>query len=235
MSLRVLKLLTMFFLVIFLAAFSIVRNGERTIDFDSINYLDSKFKFISVESVDKLLKQSDSISLKLMKRNLNLGSLERIINKNAFIYSAEVSLSLDNEIGIKIIEKEPVFRVLKDKYYIDSSGDKMPLSKNYSERIPLILKDIDSTKLISLGMLGDYFKNDNFLNGHIIGLEIINNEFIFHVNNFSYLVKMKDLNQYKNRFKNYKAFYKSALNDSILDKASSINLNFKNQVIVQKK
>jgi len=235
MSLRVLKLLTMFFLVIFLAAFSIVRNGERTIDFNSINYLDSKFKFISVESVDKLLKQSDSISLKLMKRNLNLGSLERIINKNAFIYSAEVSLSLDNEIGIKIIEKEPVFRVLKDKYYIDSSGDKMPLSKNYSERIPLILKDIDSTKLISLGMLGDYFKNDNFLNGHIIGLEIINNEFIFHVNNFSYLVKMKDLNQYKNRFKNYKAFYKSALNDSILDKASSINLNFKNQVIVQKK
>jgi len=227
--------LTMFFLVIFLAAFSIVRNGERTIDFNSINYLDSKFKFISVESVDKLLKQSDSISLKLMKRNLNLGSLERIINKNAFIYSAEVSLSLDNEIGIKIIEKEPVFRVLKDKYYIDSSGDKMPLSKNYSERIPLILKDIDSTKLISLGMLGDYFKNDNFLNGHIIGLEIINNEFIFHVNNFSYLVKMKDLNQYKNRFKNYKAFYKSALNDSILDKASSINLNFKNQVIVQKK
>ena len=235
MSLRVLKLLTMFFLVIFLAAFSIVRNGERTIDFNSINYLDSKFKFISVESVDKLLKQSDSISLKLMKRNLNLGSLERIINKNAFIYSAEVSLSLDNEIGIKIIEKEPVFRVLKDKYYIDSSGDKMPLSKNYSERIPLILKDIDSTKLISLGMLGDYFKNDNFLNGHIIGLEIINNEFIFHVNNFSYLVKMKDLNQYKNRFKNYKAFYKSALNDSILDKASSINLNFRNQVIVQKK
>ena len=227
--------MTMFFLVIFLAAFSIIRNGERTIDFDSINYLDSKFKFISVESVDKLLKQSDSISLKLMKRNLNLGSLERIINKNAFIYSAEVSLSLDNEIGIKIIEKEPVFRVLKDKYYIDSSGDKMPLSKNYSERIPLILKDIDSTKLISLGMLGDYFKNDNFLNGHIIGLEIINNEFIFHVNNFSYLVKMKDLNQYKNRFKNYKAFYKSALNDSILDKASSINLNFKNQVIVQKK
>ena len=235
MRLRVLKLLTMFFLVIFLAAFSIVRNGERTIDFDSINYLDSKFKFISVESVDKLLKQSDSISLKLMKRNLNLGSLERIINKNAFIYSAEVSLSLDSEIGIKIIEKEPVFRVLKDKYYIDSSGDKMPLSKNYSERIPLILKDIDSTKLISLGMLGDYFKNDNFLNGHIIGLEIINNEFIFHVNNFSYLVKMKDLNQYKNRFKNYKAFYKSALNDSILDKASSINLNFRNQVIVQKK
>jgi hypothetical protein len=46
---------------------------------------------------------------------------------------------------------------------------------------------------------------------------------------------MKDLNQYKNRFKNYKAFYKSALNDSILDKASSINLNFRNQVIVQKK
>ena len=235
MKLRVFKLLIMFFLVIFLTAFSMVKNGERKIDFNSINYLDSNFKFISEESVNKLLKQSDSISLKLIKRDLNLKSLERIINENAFIDSAEVSLRLDGQIGVEIVEKEPVFRVLNGNYYVDLNGNKMPLSKNYSQRVPLIMSKVDSAELEDLGLLGTYFKKDNFLNDHIIGLEIINDEYIFHINNFSYLIKMKDLNGYKNKFNNYKIFHKAVLNDSILEKISSINLNFKNQVIVQKK
>ena len=235
MKLRVFKLLIMFFLVIFLTAFSMVKNGERKIDFNSINYLDSNFKFISEESVNKLLKQSDSISLKLIKRDLNLKSLERIINENAFIDSAEISLRLDGQIGVEIVEKEPVFRVLNGNYYVDLNGNKMPLSKNYSQRVPLIMSKVDSAKLEDLGLLGTYFKKDNFLNDHIIGLEIIKDEYIFHINNFSYLIKMKDLNGYKNKFNNYKIFHKAVLNDSILEKISSINLNFKNQVIVQKK
>ena len=43
MKFRVLKLLIMLFLITFLMAFSIVRNGDREIDFSNINYLDSKF------------------------------------------------------------------------------------------------------------------------------------------------------------------------------------------------
>lgn len=235
MKFRVLKLLIMLFLITFLMAFSIVRNGDREIDFSNINYLDSKFKFISVESVDKMLKQSDSISLKLVKRDLNLKVIEKLINKNSFISSADVSLELNGELGIRIVEKEPVFRVLDDDYYIDLSGSIMPLSENYSERIPLILSEVDSTELKSLGLLGNYFKNDTFLSNHITGLEIIDNEFLFHVNSFKYLIKMKDLSDFKSRFNNYKVFYKTVINDSVLVKLKSINLNFKNQVIVQKR
>lgn len=235
MKFRVLKLLIILFLITFLMAFSIVRNGDREIDFSNINYLDSKFKFISVESVDKMLKQSDSISLKLVKRDLNLKVIEKLINKNSFISSADVSLELNGELGVRIVEKEPVFRVLDDDYYIDLSGSIMPLSENYSERIPLILSEVDSTELKSLGLLGNYFKNDTFLSNHITGLEIIDNEFLFHVNSFKYLIKMKDLSDFKSRFNNYKVFYKTVINDSVLVKLKSINLNFKNQVIVQKR
>jgi len=216
-------------------AFSIVRNGDREIDFSNINYLDSKFKFISIESVDKMLKQSDSIALKLVKRDLNLKGIEKIIIKNSFINSTDVSLELNGELGVRIVEKEPVFRVLNDDYYIDLSGSIMPLSENYSERIPLILSEVDSTELKSLGMLGNYFKNDIFFSNHITGLEIIDNGFLFHVNNFKYLIKMKDLSDFKSRFNNYKVFYKTVINDSVLVKLKSINLNFKNQVIVQKR
>ena len=235
MNLRVLKLLIMLFLVIFLTAFSTFKNGERKIDLNTINYLDSNFNFVSVESVNKLLKQSDSNSSNLLKRNLNLKKIEEEINQNEYIDFAEVSMNLAGEIGVKIVEIKPVFRVLNDKYYIDKNGNTMPLSNLYSEQIPLIISSVNSSDYKRLGSLGSYLKNDVFLNEHITGLEIIDNKLFFHVKNFSYVIKMNGFNKYKTRLNNYKAFYKSVKNDSILNDLSSINLNFKSQVIVEKK
>ncbi len=235
MNFRILKILIMLFLVTGLTAFSIIKNGDRNININKINYMDSDPIFISVESVNNLLKQSDSNSSTLLKRNLNLRKIEELINDNAFIDFAEVSMDLVGEIGVKIIEKKPVFRVLNGEYYIDTNGRKMPLSNLFSERIPLIISDVNSSDYVSLGSLGSFLINDDFLNAHITGLEIIDNNLFFHVRNFSYVIKMKGFNQYKIRLNNYKVFYRSVINDSVLRDLSSINLNFNSQVIVEKK
>ena len=235
MNFRILKILIMLFLVTGLTAFSIIKNGDRNININKINYMDSDPIFISVESVNNLLKQSDSNSSALLKRNLNLRKIEELINDNAFIDFAEVSMDLVGEIGVKIIEKKPVFRVLNGEYYIDTNGRKMPLSNLFSERIPLIISDVNSSDYVSLGSLGSFLINDDFLNAHITGLEIIDNNLFFHVRNFSYVITMKGFNQYKIRLNNYKVFYRSVINDSVLRDLSSINLNFNSQVIVEKK
>ncbi len=235
MNFRILKILIMLFLVTGLTAFSIIKNGDRNININKINYMDSDPIFISVESVNNLLKQSDSNSSTLLKRNLNLRKIEELINDNAFIDFAEVSMDLVGEIGVKIIEKKPVFRVLNGEYYIDTNGRKMPLSNLFSERIPLIISDVNSSDYVSLGSLGSFLINDDFLNAHITGLEIIDNNLFFHVRNFSYVITMKGFNQYKIRLNNYKVFYRSVINDSVLRDLSSINLNFNSQVIVEKK
>lgn len=235
MNFRTLKILIMLFLVTGLTAFSIVKNGDRNINFNKINFIDSDLKFISIESVNKLLKQTDSNSSPLLKRDLNLKKIEETINDNGFIDSAEVSMDLVGEIGVRIVEKKPVFRVLNGKFYIDSNGNKMPLSNLFSERIPLIISKVNSSDYVNLGLLGVFLKNDDFLNTHIIGLDIIDNELFFHVRNFTYVIKMKGFNKYETRLNNYKVFYKSAINDNILKDLSLINLNFKSQVIVEKK
>ena len=111
----------------------------------------------------------------------------------------------------------------------------MPLSNLFSERIPLIISKVNSSDYVNLGSLGVFLKNDDFLNTHIIGLDIIDNELFFHVRNFTYVIKMKGFNKYETRLNNYKVFYKSAINDNILKDLSLINLNFKSQVIVEKK
>ena len=235
MNFRILKILIMLFLVTGLTAFSIIKNGDRNININKINYMDSDPIFISVESVNNLLKQSDSNSSALLKRNLNLRKIEDLINDNAFIDFAEVSMNLVGEIGVKIVEKKPVFRVLNGKYYIDTNGKKMPLSNLFSEHTPLIISDVNSSDYVSLGSLGSFLKNDDFLNSHITGLEIIDNNLSFHVRNFSYVIKIKGFNQYKIRLTNYKVFYRAVINDSVLRDISSINLNYNNQVIVEKK
>ena len=88
--------------------------------------------------------------------------IEETINDNGFIDSAEVSMDLVGEIGVKIVEKKPVFRVLNGKFYIDSNGNKMPLSNLFSERIPLIISKVKSSDYINLGSLGVFLKNDDF-------------------------------------------------------------------------
>ena len=229
------KILIIMLLVGLLTAFSFVKNENRNIDFENINFIDSDLKFISLDSVNKLLKQSDLLSNKFLKSDLNLKEIEQKILDNTFIYSAEVSLGLDGQLGIIIKEKNPVFRVLNDNYYIDSDGNKMSLSNLFSERIPLLLNKVDSSYFNKLGLLGEYIKNDMFLSKHIIALTQFEEDLNFYVNGYSYVLKIKKFDNYKTKLKNYENFFRSVYNEGLLDGLSSINLNFKNQVIVQKK
>ena len=71
------KILIIMLLVGFLTAFSFVKNENRNIDFENINFIDSDLKFISLDSVNKLLKQSDLLSNKFLKSDLNLKEIEQ--------------------------------------------------------------------------------------------------------------------------------------------------------------
>ncbi|MGY8945685.1 MAG: cell division protein FtsQ/DivIB [Flavobacteriales bacterium] len=228
------KILILILLVGFLTAFSFVKNENRNIDFEHVNFINSDLKFISLDSVNKMLKQSDLLSNEFLKSDLNLKDIEKKILDNAFINFAEVSLGLDGQLGITLKEKDPVFRVLNGNYYIDSEGNKMPLSNIFSQRIPLVLSNVDSAYFNKLGLIGNYVKNSMFLSKHISALKFVEKNLVFYVNGFSYSIKIKGFDNYKSKFKNYEIFFKSVYNEGLLDSINSINLNFKNQVIVQK-
>ena len=235
MNFNSLKILFLVLIFTGLSAFSIVKNGNRNVNLKNVNLIETNLKFTSEELVNKLLKQSASNNSSLQKRNLNLNLLENLIEKDSFIKSAEIFLYIDGKIGIKIVEKNPVFRVLKDNYYIDSSGNTMPVSSIFSKETPLIISNVIKRDLNNLGTIGNFLENDVFLNEHISGLEIYSDSLIFHVKGHDYKINMKGFKNYRERFTNYKAFYKSTYNDNILSFIKSINLNFHNQVVVQKK
>jgi cell division protein FtsQ len=197
--------------------------------------LDTDFKFISKDSVNKLLTQSKLISNEILKSNLNLKEIERVILSNEYVSSVEVSISIEGKVGVNIIEKNPVFRVLNEEYYIDSNGKKMPLSKNFSEICPMILSDVDSIDFIMFGDLGLFLKNDKFLSNHIAGLTKSNNKLIFNVDGFKYNLNLIGDTNYVSKLKKYEVFFNTVYSSGLLDSLKSVNLDFKNQVIIQRK
>ena len=46
---------------------------------------------------------------------------------------------------------------------------------------------------------------------------------------------MSGFKEYDSKFKNYESFFLKVYSSGLLDSLSSINLNFKNQVIIQRK
>jgi cell division protein FtsQ len=229
------KILILMLLVGFLTAFSFIKNDSRNINIESINFINSDLKFISLDSVNKMLKQSDLLSNNILKSDLNLKEIEKIILDNVFINFAEVSLNLNGQLGIILKEKDPVFRVLNGNYYIDSKGNKMPISNIFSKRVPLLLNNVDPTNFNDLSLLGNYVKKNVFLSKHISAVELVENDLFFYVKGFPYSIKIKGFDDYKSKFKNYEFFFRSVYNEGLLDSIKSINLNFKNQIILQKK
>lgn len=235
MNLNILKMSFLLLSVCLLTLFSFNKNQSRIIDFVDLTYVNTDFKFISKDSVNKLLTQSKLFSNEILKSNLNLEEFERIILSNEYVSSAEVSISIDGKLGVNIKEKNPVFRVLNEKYYVDADGKKMPLSKNFSETCPMILSIVDSIDLKMFGDLGIYIKNHKFLSNHIAGLTKSNNKLIFNIDGFQYNLNLISDGNYVSKFKNYEAFFNTVYSSGLLDSLKSVNLDFKNQVIIQRK
>ena len=87
MNLNMLKMTFLVLSVSLLTWFSFNKNQNRSIKFSDLSYLDTDFKFISKDSVNKLLTQSKLISNEILKSNLNLKEIERVILSNEYVSS----------------------------------------------------------------------------------------------------------------------------------------------------
>ena len=233
MNFRVFKFSLMIVLVIFLTAFSHFRQSKSHIDLKNIKLIESEFKFISKDSVNKLLKQINSNLSTHLKRDLNLKLYENTLDNNDLIKKANVSIDLENTLQVSLVERDPVFRILNKNFYVDDKGTIMPLSKTFSEKTPIVLGYVKAEDYKKLGVIGSFIKRDSFFNNHISGLKMNHNFLFFYVKNYSYKLKMRFSKNFEKKFLKYKVFYKS-VNDSILRNINEINLIFNNQVVVEK-
>lgn len=223
--------------LVFLFSFSNMRNNNRILSENCVvEFLNDNTHFITRSTVNKLLIQNRDSASVVTKDNLVLSKVEESLNAHKMVQHADVYVSINGEVGAKVRQRTPIARVVgEQEYYIDSYGEKMPLSPVYSARVPLITGNHVDKTWPSLYKLTKYIYEDDFLKKTITGIRLQDQHFELELREEDFTLFIANVNKLDLKFNNFKAFYQKGRNDKTLGNYKTVNLSFDNQVVCTKK
>ncbi|MFE3846609.1 cell division protein FtsQ/DivIB [Flavobacterium sp. LB3P45] len=231
------RLVLMFALVIFLFSFTSNRNANRKLIKSTVIFVGDVSPFVRHETVNKLLIENKKDASSIQKVNLDLNKLEKMLDAQEMIEKSDVFVSIDGVLKAVVKQKTPIARVFDQggSFYIDYKGNRMPLSANFTARVPLVLGGINKKNNEDLTDLFRIIYDDAFLKKNIIGIQIMPNGSLIMLNrNFDYQIDFGRMINVERKFKNYKAFFQKVVMDSTLYKYKKIDLRFTEQVVCTK-
>lgn len=159
------RLLLMFGLVIFLFSFTSNRNENRKLTKTKVVFVGENPSFLKQETVNKLLIENNADASAIRKDKLDLNKLENAVSSNQMVEKSEVFVTIDGVLKAVVKQKTPIARVFDGKrsFYIDYKGNTMPLSANFTARVPLVLGVIRKQNSEALAELFRKIYDDEFL------------------------------------------------------------------------
>ena len=219
-----------------LYAFSGHRSDSRTVEGITLKFTGENNLYLTQSMVNKLLIQNYGIIKNMPKEKLDLDTIEKAIEANEMVKSAQVYLTISGELTSNIVQRQPIGRVEGiTKFYLDEEGKNMPLSSNHSARVPIITGNITGKSLEDVYVILNYINRDNFLRKNVIGIHIEDEEnyqLKFRLENF--VVNLGNVDDLEQKFNNFKAFYTKAAKDKTLENYNIVSLEFNNQVVCTK-
>ena len=231
------RLVLMFSLVIFLFSFTSNRNNNRKLSKSVVVFVGNGAPFVNQETVNKLLIENNKDAKSIGKDKLDLNKLEKALNAQEMIEKSDVFVSIDGVLKAVVKQKTPIARIFDgdNSFYIDYKGDMMPLSANFTARVPLVSGEINKKNSEDLAELFRIIYDDEFLKKNIIGVQIMPSGSLKMLNrNYNYQIDFGGTVRMKAKFNNYKAFFQKAVLDSSIHKYKTIDLRFAQQVVCTK-
>ena len=237
---NVIKFILSLFVIALLYGFAAHRNSLKESREVQVIFENGDNLFVSYETVNKLLIQKLETNYNQSKENINLNDLEQFLRSNEMIENAEIFLTLSGELGAIITQRTPVLRVANETetYYYDKLGIKMPLSDNYSARVPITTDTISGQGELDIIILSNTIKDDDFLRKQIIGVDQVkgspNSQFELQTRIGDQRIIFGDLSRMEEKIAKLKIFYQKMMLDSTINNYKSINLKFHNQIVCEK-
>ena len=220
--------------LVFLFIFSNQRNTQKTINKIDIQFESEESYFLTHEIVNKLLIQNNERVQKQAKSVIDLYKLEEQVLENPYIEKASLFMTIDGTLNSFIKQRQPIARIFtgNSSYYIDSQAVKVPISENYSARVPLITGVDDENEISELMVLLNKIVGDDFLNKEIVGIHLqTTKEYMMTVRSGDYTIEFGKLTAIDSKIKKLKAFYSKVFLDSTIHKYKTINIKYHNQVV----
>lgn len=232
--------------VLVLLGAAILKNDRDTFYSIEVNVNESDGNlFVSGPDIMQLLKDHRlNEEKKKAVGAINYEVLERAIEANPFVRSAELFVDANHHIRVEVKQKLPVLRIINSQrvsYYLDDEGKRMPGSAKFTARVPVATGNIftnaehpDSNDLMleqKLFVLTDFIRNDSLLNA-LFGQIVVNEKqelvLIPGVGNHSVLIG--DVSDLNDKFNRLKIFYREGLRHAGWDQYSVINLKYAHEV-----
>lgn len=231
-----LKLTALILVITGLYAFSNERNRAKNVTGMKVEFVGEQNLYLTEGSVNKLLIQKYGSLKNVPKEKIVLNTVEKAIEANEMVKSAQVYLTIDGELNSKIIQRKPIGRIEGEtKFYLDDEGKRMPLSHNHSARVPIITGTISGKALEDVYVILEHINTDDFFRKTVVGIHIkAENEYQLRLRLNNFVVNIGGIEDLKRKFSNFKAFYAKANQDQTLEDYAEVSLEFNNQVVCTK-
>ena len=230
-----LKILIFIFSITFITSVSIygvLRNQNKKSYEKNIIYIDNNV-FLNDSIVNKLLTQIQGDKYLKAKDSLDLNNIESELKNNQFIEKVEVYWKFHDFLEIKIKEREPLYILKNEKFYVDSYGKFFPMKK-IEKDLPKVFTKLSKDNLNIITKFIIRMNQDNFMKRELNKIYFENNEFKINLKSYDFNIifgNSKRLNEKVEKLKVFCAFHNAQ--DS-LKNYPVINLNYLNQVIASK-
>lgn len=243
--------ITLFFIGAGLVMWTVQKKKENKAAALNINIeeLPDGNNLITAEDIRENIKKSFVVGIEGMPIGaLNVERIEEVLDNDPFIKSAEVYINHRNIMHINLVQRKPALRIIDQNglnYYLDTEGNKMPLSKHFSAKVLVatgaIPPHVPNYQKRRKHVLKDLFELANLIDADEFLQPMI--EQIYRDQNGEYTLipkvgKQKILlglyEDIEDKFFRLEKFYQEAIPYAGWRRYKTINLKFRNQVVCKK-
>ena len=232
---RYLNILILIFSTAFILSISIygtLRNQNKK-KFEKNIVFSSNNVFLNDSIVNKLLTQILYDKYLKRKDSLDLNIIETELRNNQFIKSAEVYWKFHDVLEIRIKEREPLYIMTNENYYVDSFGKFFPM-KEIKKDLPRVLSELSKINLKSLTNFVLRINKDQFRKSELDKIYFEKDEFRINLKSFDFDIIFGNSKRLKEKVEKLKVFCAFQKVQDSLTNYPLVNLNYLNQVIASK-
>lgn len=203
--------------------------------------------YINEKDITQILKENNVLKGTSVEA-VHLGLIENELEKNAWIKNAQLFFDNNQVLTVRIAERQPVARVFTVQgasFYIDSAGNRLPLSDKFSARVPVftsfptdkkVLAGTDSLALQDVKHIAQYIQQDSFWMAQVAQVDITPQHTYEMIPVLGdQVITLGNADNLDRKFKRLMAFYKQVWSKAGFEKYSAVDVQFEGQVVAVKR
>ena len=217
-----------------------------------------RYGFISEGDITDLLNNDFNTPISQKIRDISTFEIEKKLLNHQAVQNAEVYISIDGKLNIKIWQRKPILRVFNKhgSFYIDEFGKIMPVTKKFTAHVAVASGNIDipvneiqkfqqekvAKTNLDTSLYNDLFELARFIESNPLWNAQIEQLYVNKDSEFeliprvgNHTIVIGEVHDLENKFKKLQLFYRKGLSKTGWNEYKEINLKFKNQIVCTKR